>query len=119
MLKMRIITGIISLCFLLVAVEAVRRRKFMEKFALLWIFSGVLVFVLSVYPELLFKLARLTGIFYLSLILLFSLIFILLILLYSSIYISKLTENNKELAQEIGILKLKINQLEGKKNEQG
>jgi len=118
MLKMRIITGIISLCFLLVAVEAVRRRKFMEKFALLWIFSGLLVVVFSIFPELLFKLAELTGVYYLTLVLLFSLIFVLLILLYLSIYISKLTENNKELAQEIGILKLMINKLEGKKNEQ-
>jgi hypothetical protein len=118
MLKMRIITGIISFCFLLVAVEAVRRRKFMEKFALLWIFSGVLVFIFSVYPELLFKLAAMTGIYYLTLVFLFSVIFILLILLYSSIYISKLTESNKELAQEIGILKLKFNRQKDKKDEQ-
>jgi len=117
MLKMRIITGIISFSFLLIAIEAVRRRKFKEKFALLWIVSGVSVFIFSVFPELLFKLAALTGVYYLTLILLFSTIFVLLILLYSSIYISKLTENSKELAQEIGILKLKIKELEKDKNE--
>jgi len=114
MLKMRIIAGIISLSFLLITVEAVRRRKFMEKFALLWIFSGLLVVVFSIFPELLFKLAQITGIYYLTLILLFSFIFVLLILLYSSIYISKLTESNKELVQEIGLLKLEINQLKRK-----
>lgn len=111
MFKIRIIAGIISMFFLIIIFEAIRRRKFLEKYALLWIFSGMLVFILSVYPEPLFKIAQITGLYYLTVLLLFSSIFILLIVLYVSISLSKLEENNKALAQEIGILKFKLEQL--------
>jgi hypothetical protein len=118
MLKIRIISGIISMIFLIIVFEAIRRRKFMEKYALLWIFSGSLVFILSIFPEPLFKIAQITGLYYLTVLLLFSFIFILLIVLYLSISISKLAENNKELAQEMGILRLKLERLKkGIKNE--
>jgi len=111
MFKIRVILGIISLLFLLIIFEAIRRRKFMEKYALLWIFSGLLVFILSVFPEPLFKIAEISGLYYLTVLLIFSFTFLLLIVLYLSISLSKLAENNKELAQEIGILKLKLDQL--------
>jgi len=111
MFKIRVILGIISLLFLLIIFEAIRRRKFMEKYALLWILSGILVFILSVFPEPLFKIAQISGIYYLTVLLIFSFTFLLLIVLYLSISLSKLAENNKELAQEIGILKLKLDQL--------
>jgi len=112
MLKIRIIAGIISFLLLVVIVELIRRRKFLEKYALLWIFSGSLVFLCCVFPEPLFKLSKLMGMYYLTVLILFSFIFLLSIILYSSIVLSRLTEDNKELAQEIGILKLKLNELE-------
>ena len=114
MLKIRVIAGTISFVLLVVIFEAVRRRKFMEKYAMLWIFSGLFVFILAIFPEPLFKIAELTGMYYLTVLLLFSFIFFLLLLLYSSIALSKIAENNKKLAQEIGILKLKIRELEKK-----
>jgi len=119
MFKIRVILGSISLIFLLIIFEAIRRRKFMEKYALLWILSGILVFILSVFPEPLFKIAQISGLYYLTVLLIFSFTFLLLIVLYLSISLSKLAENNKELAQEIGILKLKLDQLEKElQNEQ-
>lgn len=117
MFKLRIIAGIISFLLLVIIFEMIRRRKFMEKYALLWIFSGLLVFILTIFPEPLFKIAEITGIYYLTVLLLFSFIFLLMIILYTSITLSKLTEHNKELAQEIGILKLKLDEFERKINE--
>ena len=73
MLKIRIILGIISLIFVLIIFEAIRRRKFMEKYALLWIFSGSLFFVFSIFPELLLKIADITGLYYLTVLLIFLL----------------------------------------------
>jgi hypothetical protein len=92
--------------------ELVRRRKFMEKYAILWIFSGSLIFIGCVFPEPIFKISRMMGMHYLTVMLFFSLIFLLSIILCTSIAISKLTEGNKELAQEIGILKLRVSELE-------
>jgi hypothetical protein len=112
MLKIRIIAGVISFLLLVVILELIRRRKFMEKYALLWLFSGSLIFIFCIFPEPLFILARIMGIYYLTVLLLFSFIFLLSIILYTSIALSRLTEDNKELAQEIGILKLRVKSLE-------
>ena len=97
--------------FLVVIFEAIRRRKFMEKYALLWIFSGLIVFILSIFPEPLFKVAAFSGVYYLTVLLIFSFTFLLLIVFYLSVSLSKLEENNKELTQELGILRLKLEQL--------
>lgn len=114
MLKIRIIAGIISFLLLVVIVELIRRRKFMEKYALLWVFSGLLVFISCIFPEPLFMIASIMGIYYLTVLLLFAFIFLLSIILYTSISLSKLAEDNRELAQEVGILKLKLYELEKK-----
>ena len=111
MFKIRIILGIISMSFLVVIFEAIRRRKFMEKYALLWIFSGSLFFIFSIFPELLLKIADITGLYYLTVLVIFSFIFILSIVLYLSVSLSKLAENNKELAQEIGLLRLMLERI--------
>ncbi|MCM8799840.1 MAG: DUF2304 domain-containing protein [Candidatus Omnitrophica bacterium] len=105
MLKIRIIIGLISLFLLIVIFEAIRRRKFMEKYALLWISAGLVIFILSLFPHILFKLSEILGLYYLTTLLLICFIFLLLILLYLSISISSLAEKNKELAQWVGILK--------------
>ena len=110
MFKIRIILGCVSLVFLLIIFEAIRRRKFLEKYALLWILCGMLVFITSIFPEPLFKIAEITGLYYLTVLLIISFIFILSIILYLSVSISELEEHNKDLAQEIGILKLKMEQ---------
>ena len=114
MLKIQIIVGIISLSFLVIIFEAIRRRKFMEKYALLWIFSGLIIFIFSLFPNLLFKIGSILGLHHLTVLLTISFIFLLSIVFYLSISISGLSEKNKELTQEIGILKLKLNKLENK-----
>jgi len=114
MLKIQIIAGIISLSFLVIIFEAIRRRKFMEKYALLWIFSGLIIFIFSLFPNLLFKIGSILGLHHLTVLLTISFIFLLSIVFYLSISISGLSEKNKELTQEIGILKLKLNKLENK-----
>ena len=114
MLKIQIIAGIISLSFLVIIFEAIRRRKFLEKYALLWIFSGLIIFIFSLFPNLLFKIGSILGLHHLTVLLTISFIFLLSIVFYLSISISGLSEKNKELTQEIGILKLKLNKLENK-----
>jgi len=114
MLKIQIIVGIISLSFLVIIFEAIRRRKFMEKYALLWIFSGLIIFIFSLFPNLLFKIGSILGLHHLTVLLTISFIFLLSIVFYLSISISGLSEKNKELTQEIGILKLKLNKIENK-----
>lgn len=108
MLKIRIIAGLISFLLLVFIFESIRRRKFMEKFALLWICSGLLIFFFSVFPKPLFVGAQMLGLHYLTMLLLIVFSFLLLTVLYFSISLSSLTEKNKDLAQEFSIMKLNL-----------
>jgi len=118
MLRIRIIIGLISLFFLVIIFEAIRRRKIMEKYALLWIISGLVMLIFSLFPEILFRFSHFLGLYYLTVLLLVCFIFLLLILFYLSIAISQLTEKNKELAQEIGLLKAKLDRLKKETKEE-
>lgn len=111
MLRIRIIIGLVSLFFLIIILEAIRRRKFMEKYALLWIMAGLVIIIFSLFPNILFKISEILGLYYLTTLLLVCFVFLLLILFYLSISISSLTEKNKELAQQIAILKHQVEEL--------
>jgi hypothetical protein len=68
--------------------------------------------VLSLSRGLLESIAHAIGIFYApSLLFLIAFIFLLLITLHYSVIISGLSERNKQLAQEIALLRMKMDEL--------
>jgi hypothetical protein len=87
-------------------VELVRRGRLKEKYSLLWLIAGCVLLILSASRELLEYLSRAVGIYYPpSLLFLLAFIFLLLITLHFSVVISGLSEKNKQLAQEIALLR--------------
>jgi len=111
--KIQIIVGLLSLILLLITFELIRKKRLREEYAILWLFTGIVVLMLSLWPEFFLSqfFARITGIFYLSAIVVIAFLFLLLIVLHFSVVISKLTNQNKELAQRYGLLELEINEL--------
>ncbi len=94
-----------SAALLILVLELIRRGRLKERYALLWLFSGFILLLLSSSRGLLEFLAGLVGIYYPpSLLFLIAFIFLLLITLHFSSVISGLSEKNKILAQEIGLL---------------
>jgi len=95
-----------SLAFLLYIVEMVRRRKLQEEYSILWLSGSMVVLVLSVKQAWLNRIAAAVGIAYPpSLLFLVGMLFIVMILIHFSITISKLKQVNKQIAQEIALLK--------------
>lgn len=91
---------------LLLVLELVRRRKLREEYALLWLATGVVLLLLSLSRPLLDTLAALTGIFYPpSALFLVALLFVLTILLHFSIVLTRLSQQNRELAQQLALLR--------------
>jgi hypothetical protein len=91
---------------MVVIVELVRRKKLREEFSWLWLLTGVGVIVLSFWDTLLIKLANFMGIIApVSTIFFFALVFVFSIVLHFSIKISSLTNQIKNLTQEIVLLK--------------
>ena len=92
-----------------VVFELVRRRQLMERYALLWMFSAVVLLALAIWKGLLERIARTIGIFYApSAIFVIAFGFVLLLLLHFSLVISRLSDQNKILAQKLGLLERRM-----------
>ncbi len=101
-----------SATVLLLVLELIRRGRLKERYSLLWLFSGLVMLILSLSRGLLEHIARMVGIFYPpSLLFLIAFIFLLLITLHFSAVISGLSEKNKRLAQEIALLRQALEEL--------
>ena len=111
--NVQVLAIIFTACGFVLVFELVRRRRLMERYALLWLFSTTVLLALAVWKGLLEKLASAVGIFYAPSAL-FAVAFacILVMLLHFSLVISRLVEQNKILAQRIGLLSERVEQLE-------
>ncbi|MCY4527115.1 MAG: DUF2304 domain-containing protein [Anaerolineaceae bacterium] len=100
-----------SIGALLLVLELVRRRHLREEYALLWLATGAVLLLLSLSRPLLDTLAALTGIFYPpSALFLVALLFVLTILLHFSVILTRLTQQNRELAQQLALLQHDLEQ---------
>ena len=95
--------------------ELVRRRRLMERYALLWLFSTTVLLGLAVWKELLERVASAIGIYYApSALFVVAFGFVLAMLLHFSLVISRLADQSKVLAQRVGILQQRIEMLEAR-----
>ncbi len=113
LIKGQIVVGLLSIFLLWTTFELIRKNRLREEYAILWLFSGIVILVFSLWPEFLLSqfFARITGIFYLSAVVIIAFLFLLLIVLHFSVVISKLTNQNKELAQRYALLELELKEL--------
>ncbi|MFL5824247.1 MAG: DUF2304 domain-containing protein [Solirubrobacteraceae bacterium] len=85
--------------------ELVRRKRLMERYALLWLLAGVTILVLAVWQGLLTKLSHAVGIYYPpSALFAVAFVFVLAMLVHFSTTISRLSDQNKILAQRLALL---------------
>jgi hypothetical protein len=100
--------------------ELVRRRRLMERYALLWLFSTTVLLGLAVWKQLLEEVASAIGIFYApSALFVIAFGFILVLLLHFSLVISRLADQNKVMAQRIGMLQQRVAMLEAREAVDG
>ena len=108
--RVSILGAVASLLLILVVLELVRGRRLKERYALLWLATGFVLLVLSVWRGGLNTLAGWFGVTGYPPAVLFAVatLFILLVLLHYSTVISKLTDENVELAQRIALLEERV-----------
>ena len=93
--------------------ELVRRRRLMERYALLWLFATAVLLGLAIWRGLLEKLSDAVGIAYApSALFAVAFGFVLALLLHFSLVISRLADQNKVLAQKLGMLQERVATLE-------
>ena len=110
-----------SIAALILVLELVRRRRLREEYSLLWLAIAFAMLILSTWRELLHWVSRQVGIAYPpNLLFLMATLFILILLLYFSTVITRLSQENKDIAQEVALLRHEVAVLraEHNRNEQ-
>jgi hypothetical protein len=115
MARPQIFAVILSLFLLIVTLEAIRRRRLKEEYSILWILTGLVVLVFSIFPRLLGVVSLLIGVPHLPTLFLIAFAFLLAIALNYSFIISKLFDRNLELSQRLAILEWRLQEMRRKK----
>jgi hypothetical protein len=112
-LRVTIVGVVASLLLILVVLELVRGRRLKERYALLWLATGIALLVLSAWRGGLNTIAGWLGVTGYPPAVLFAVatLFIFLVLLHYSTVISKLTDENVELAQRVALLEERVSRL--------
>ncbi|MDU4960694.1 MAG: DUF2304 domain-containing protein [Sporomusaceae bacterium] len=108
-----------SLLLLVSVLLLVRQRLIREKYALVWFFVGMFILSLSVYRELFDDISAFLGVGYApSAFFAILIAFAYLLLLNMSVSITSLNQKNQALTQELGLTKLRLEELEKKVDQQ-
>lgn len=101
-----------SLAAFFFVLELVRRRRLSEEYSLLWLVTALAMLVVSAWRDLLHGMAAAVGIVYPpNLLFLLAALFSLAILLYFSTVITRLTRENKDIAQHVALLQYEVERL--------
>jgi hypothetical protein len=104
--KISIVATLASLVLLGVVFELIRGRKLKERYALLWILTGLVLLVLSAWRGGLQTIAGWMGVSTYPPAILFAVatLFVIIVLLYYSTVLSRLADQNTLLAQRVALL---------------
>jgi hypothetical protein len=118
--RVSVVAAVAALILLVVILELIRSRRLQERYAVLWLITGVTMLVLAIWRDGLAQIADLAGIAYppSALFVIVSL-FILAVLLHYSTVISRLSDQNKILAQRLALLERDLEESASATNEPG
>jgi cell division protein FtsW (lipid II flippase) len=109
-LKVSLAAVAASVLLLLIVVELIRSRRLRERYALLWLLTGLVLLALSAWRGGLNTIAGWVGVQTYPPAVLFAvaLLFVLAVLLHYSTVLSKVTDQNVILAQRVSLLELEL-----------
>jgi hypothetical protein len=107
--RLQIISILVSGGLFLFVFELVRRKRLLERYALLWMFAAAVLLGLSVWGDLLNSISTAVGVRYgPAALFAVALAFVVVLMLHFSLVISRLTDQNKILAQRVALLERRV-----------
>jgi hypothetical protein len=109
-LRVSIVGAVASLVLLVAVFELIRSRRLRERYALLWLLTGLVLLALSLWRGGLNTIASWFGVTGYPPAVLFAVgaLFVILVLLHYSTVISKLADQNTILAQRLALLESEL-----------
>jgi hypothetical protein len=110
--RIQYVSAAIGILILAAIFQLIRKNRLLEQYALLWIASAVLLLVVSVWRNLLEKLAAWAGIYYAPSALFLVAVFCgMVIAMHFSVVISQMKKQNHALAQEVALLRHEVDRM--------
>jgi hypothetical protein len=107
--RIQIVSIIAAALLLLAVLEMVRRRRLLERYALVWLGSAVILLGLAVWRGALTDLAKALGVVYPpNALFVVAFGFVLVLLLHFSLAVSRLSDQSKVLAQRLALLEARV-----------
>jgi hypothetical protein len=105
----RAVAVLATVGLLIVVFDLVRRRRLLERYALVWMAVTVVLLILSAWADLLDRVADAIGISYPpSALFAAAFGFVIVLLLHFSVAVSRLTDQSKLLAQRLALLEQRV-----------
>jgi hypothetical protein len=112
--RISVIAAVAAALLLLTIFLLIRSRRLQARYAVLWVGTGASLLVLALWRDLLGMAAGLLGISYPpSALLVLGAFFVLVVLLHYSTVVSRLADENRQLAQRLALLQARLEELAG------
>jgi hypothetical protein len=109
-----------TVALLIVVLELVRRRRLLERYALVWMASALILLALAAWEGLLTTVAHAIGVLYPpTALFVIAFAFVLVLLLHFSTSVSRLTDQSKVLAQRLALMEQRQRELEKRLGDAG
>ena len=117
--RIQLLIAAVSVLQLVTVLELVRRRRLLERYALLWLLSSIVLVGLAAWRGALDELASQLGVAYPpNALFIVAFGFVLWLLLHFSVAVSRLTDQCKILAQRAALLEERLRRVERTAGEQ-
>ncbi len=109
--RIRLLMGLLSVVVLGVTLEAIRRDQLKERYALLWVATGLIVLMCAFFPLALSFLTSVLGVQYATAAVAVVFTFLVLVAFHFSIVLSGFHENQTRIAQRCALLEERLERL--------
>lgn len=112
-LNLRIFLVLSIIFYLGIILNLLRKKSLNLKYTLTWLFSGIVMLIVSIVPEIVYYIAHAIGIVDVTnAVFMIEGMFILIILLSLTSIVSHLNDRNRELIQKVGLIEKRLRDLE-------
>jgi len=113
-LRIRFILGAISVFVMLITFESIRVTRLQERYALLWVATGLVILGAAVFPQAVNLLRAVMGMQYVEAMVAVAFMFLVLLAFHFSSSVSSIQSKLEKTAQQNAILQARIEELEKK-----
>jgi hypothetical protein len=107
----RILILLMATALLWLTFELLRKRRLREEYAVLWVCTGLMLLAFAAFPRTLFIVAAWVGLDHTVLMLLACFLFLMSIVMHYSVVISRHSDREKGLVQEVAFLRHELEEL--------